>query len=184
MSYSHDITTKNLQFAPNIQTAYQRVIPESILTERDACLSDSILVQVLEIFDVSKSAYKRLEILEENDESNIDRMRRRTVGLETGDSQGFTTTCMHKLVLQDSAGTLIYGIEYRRIAQLSERTELGCKFLLRKTKFHRGVALLEPETVTVLGGSIPEMNVSRTEIYKQKLKQQLDQVRPQGGQNF
>jgi hypothetical protein len=175
--YSHDITQKNLRFPDSVQQAYSRVIPTEILTERDTTLAGTVLVQIIDIYDIAISKYRKLEILEETDSSNTDRLRRTITNVtDPSDQIQPQNASLHKLVLQDSAGTLIYAIEYKKVAGLSEYSQLGCKLLLTNMKFQRGVALLEPDSVKVLGGSIPSMNVNRQQRRRDQLANDLKKM--------
>ncbi|KAK3386266.1 hypothetical protein B0T20DRAFT_493851 [Sordaria brevicollis] len=71
----------------------------------------------------------------------------------------------HKLTLQDAAGQKIYAVELKRVEEVSVpkmvggkqigNTPIGCKLVLKKgTKVARGVVLLEPGLVQVLGGRV------------------------------
>lgn len=71
----------------------------------------------------------------------------------------------HKLTLQDPSGQRLYALELKRIEEIAVPqfvsgkmvggTPIGCKLLLKKgTKVARGVVLLEPGMVRVLGGRV------------------------------
>ncbi|KAK3347366.1 hypothetical protein B0H65DRAFT_521326 [Neurospora tetraspora] len=71
----------------------------------------------------------------------------------------------HKLTLQDSSGQRLYALELKRVEEISVPqsvngkmiggTPIGCKLVLKRgTKVARGVVLLEPSMVKVLGGKV------------------------------
>ncbi|KAG9230265.1 hypothetical protein BJ875DRAFT_161626 [Amylocarpus encephaloides] len=62
-----------------------------------------------------------------------------------------------KILLQDAAGQRVYAFELRRVEKLGcpPVMNIGCKVVLRRgAKVARGVVLLEPATVVVLGGKM------------------------------
>ncbi|VVT57276.1 uncharacterized protein SAPINGB_P005632 [Magnusiomyces paraingens] len=72
----------------------------------------------------------------------------------------------HKLILQDSKGSLFYGIEIQRIDFISMLLPIGTKLLLKNVKFSDGMALLEPINVKYLGGRIDALDRnSRKNLY-------------------
>lgn len=167
-----DITHNHLKFSGHLQDAYKRVVASTILTERDTILRDEILVQIIDIYDIGTSKYRQLQRIDQTQSSNTDKLRTRFPTAEDNSDEPLNAS-LHKLVIQDSSGTLIYAIEYKKIPELSHETLLGCKLLLKNTKFQRGVALLEPASVQVLGGSIASMNVDRTHNYYSRLSVDL-----------
>ena len=73
----------------------------------------------------------------------------------------------HKLTVQDASGQRLYAVELKRVEEIGVPTQvvnngkmiggtpIGCKIVLRRgTKVARGVVLLEPGTVKVLGGRV------------------------------
>lgn len=81
---------------------------------------------------------------------------------------------IHKLILQDTNGMLVYAIELQKLNFLSMTTPLGSKLILNRVKFSRGVALLDPSNTTFLGGHIPHLVESTKQQLITYLKQDLE----------
>ena len=86
-------------------------------------------------------------------------------------STGITTSNgPHRLILQDAAGTKIVALEYKDVNGISiEKLAIGAKFVLKDIVVARGMALLTPETVTLLGGKIEAWDTT----WRQKRKEVL-----------
>lgn len=84
----------------------------------------------------------------------------------------------HKIILQDTNGFLVYGIELQKLSFLSMTTPLGSKLILNRVKFSRGVALLDPTNTTFLGGQIPHLVESTKQQLIAFLKQELEDTSP------
>lgn len=67
-------------------------------------------------------------------------------------------TSVHKLILQDSKGSIFYGIEIQRIQSISMLLPIGTKLLLENTRFQNGIALLQPQNVKFLGGKLDQLD--------------------------
>ncbi|KAK3486238.1 hypothetical protein B0T13DRAFT_523569 [Neurospora crassa] len=171
---------------------------------KDQSLPQDVLVQVLDIVNLSRSKWEVVEELESIERGEQTRGREvirlpttsnsdpndPNDGVDMGDggtqTQLNTTTttatttaqqqqaaaqakerknATHKLTLQDPSGQRLYALELKRIEEIAvpqfvnEKmvggTPIGCKLLLKKgTKVARGVVLLEPGMVKVLGGRV------------------------------
>jgi RecQ-mediated genome instability protein 1 len=84
---------------------------------------------------------------------------------------------IHRLVLQDAAGTKVVGIELRRIDGISvEKLSIGAKLVLKAgATVARGVVLMEPATVTILGGKIEAMHSEWKQGRKARILARLEQ---------
>lgn len=88
-----------------------------------------------------------------------------------------TGGCLHRLVLQDAAGTKVAAIELKRIDGISvDKLSIGTKLILKKgATVARGMVLMEPATATVLGGKIETLHQEWKQTRKAKLMARLEQ---------
>lgn len=96
----------------------------------------------------------------------------------------------HKVLLQDASGTKIYGFELRTIAKIFVMTNaeegggvsIGCKIMVKKgTVVRRGMIMLTPENVNVLGGKVEAWDKLWRGGRKERLKREM--VEGLGGGN-
>jgi RecQ-mediated genome instability protein 1 len=148
---------------------------------KEVRLQGDVLVQVLDIENLSRSKWEQVEELEAVARGEQTRGRE-IIRLPTGDQQdeesgtGMEATqplpsgrpsggqasaaaprnSTHRVVLQDHKGTIVYGLELVRIEKIGIGTmNIGEKILLKKgAVVARGVVLLEPSTCAILGGKI------------------------------
>lgn len=142
-------------------------------------LPGSIAVQVLAIENMSKSRWEQIEAIEalERGEGTKGREIIRVAVAEDDDSAGAAVQNSggpHKLLLQDAAGKRLYGIELKGLEGVGLGMSIGCKVVLKNTLVARGVVLLEPATVTVLGGKIEELHKAWKEGRKAELKAAIE----------
>jgi RecQ-mediated genome instability protein 1 len=144
-------------------------------TVQERRLQGSIPVQVLDIEDIGTSLWSQIEAIERVERGEAIRGREiiRTIavgedpeatengqatnGPATGaaSASGSSGYGPHRLILQDAAGTVTVGVEMQRIEGITlEKLAIGAKLLLRNTTVARGMVLLTPGSVTVLGGKI------------------------------
>lgn len=149
---------------------------------RETKLERDVVVQVLDVEDISRGRWEAVEELERI-ERGEGRRGREVVRLNTAaednnpDGEGqtqpataaaaqagaaappgaaSTRNSTHKLLVQDCAGQKLDALELRRVERLGVGTTLiGEKILLRKgTVVARGVVLLEPAQCVLLGGKV------------------------------
>ena len=142
-------------------------------------LSGPIAVQVLAVEDMSKSRWEQIEAIEalERGEGTKGREIIRVATAEDDDSSGAGVQRgggPHKLLLQDAAGRRVYGIELKGLDGVGLGMSIGCKVVLKNVLVARGVVLLEPATVTVLGGKIEELHKAWKEGRKAELKAAIE----------
>ena len=142
-------------------------------------LSGPIAVQVLAIEDMSKSRWEQIESIEalERGEGTKGREIIRVAAAEDDDVAGAAVQTgggPHKLLLQDAAGRRVYGIELRGLEGVGLGMSIGCKVVLKNVLVARGVVLLEPATITVLGGKIEELHKAWKEGRKAELKAAIE----------
>ena len=136
-----------------------------------------IPVQVLDVEDLSCSRWSQVEALEaaERGETTKGREVIRVVPGEeglSGENEGREGgKGQHKLLLQDAKGTRVYGFELSALEGVGLGMNIGAKLVLKDVLVARGVLLMEPGTVTVLGGKIEELHRLWKEGRKQALKE-------------
>ena len=138
-----------------------------------------VVVQVLDVEDMSKSRWEQIEAIEalERGEGTKGREIIRVVPTEDGDDPNtriIKSGGPHKLLLQDARGVRVYGIELRNVEGIGLGMNIGSKVLLRSVAVARGVILLEPATTTILGGKIEVLHKTWKENRKAQLKAAID----------
>ncbi|KAE8548694.1 hypothetical protein EYB25_009075 [Talaromyces marneffei] len=157
-------------------TVLPREISDPSIKERR--ISGPVPVQVLDIEDIGSSMWSQVEKIEQVERGETIRGREivRNVNVDDADNNNAsrstpnTTNGPHRLILQDAAGTKIVALEYQDINGISiEKLSIGAKLVLKDTVVSRGMALLTPETVTLLGGKIESWDTT----WRQKRKEVL-----------
>lgn len=83
----------------------------------------------------------------------------------------------HRLTLQDAAGNKVVGIELKRIGDVAVgKLAIGAKMLLKNATVARGMVLLTPESVTLLGGKIEYLDRAWKESRKLRLKARIEEL--------
>lgn len=171
-----DITTS---LASSSQTCLPQDVHNANVKER-RLLSGPIAVQVLAVEDMSKSRWEQIEAIEalERGEGTKGREIIRVVAAEEDDSGAGAMQKgggPHKLLLQDAAGRRVYGIELKTLEGVGLGMSMGCKIVLRNAVVARGMVLLEPASVTVLGGKIEVLHKAWKEGRKAELKKAIEE---------
>jgi len=144
-----------------------------------------IVVQLLDIYDVTSSRIDALDRLEMagRGESRRGREVIRIVPAEdntingTGSAEARVgTSAIHRLLLQDAAGRRVWGFELESVAGVKVGMNIGAKLLLRGCTVARGVVLLTAATATVLGGKLDVMQAAWVEGRKRALREALDEA--------
>ncbi|CAI7671975.1 unnamed protein product [Penicillium bialowiezense] len=144
-------------------------------TVQERHLQGSIPVQVLDIEDIGTSLWSQIEAIERVERGEAIRGREivRTIAVDedsettgsNGTNNGAANSAAtasgtggygpHRLILQDAAGTVVAGVEMQRIEGVTvDKLAIGSKLLLRNATVARGMVLLNPGCVTLLGGKI------------------------------
>lgn len=134
-------------------------------------LTGSIPVQVLDIEDIGTSIWSQVEAIERVERGEAVRGREivRTVNVGSDEGDGGANSGAnpnpnenngpHRLILQDAKGTKAVGIEMTGINGIGiGKLPIGGKLLLRNATVARGMVLLTPESVLLLGGKIEAMD--------------------------
>ncbi|KXG46021.1 protein of unknown function DUF1767 [Penicillium griseofulvum] len=159
-------------------------------TVQERRLQGSIPVQVLDIEDIGTSLWSQIEAIERVERGEAIRGREivRTIAVgedsETSENtrsnnnstsggasaSGNSGYGPHRLILQDAAGTMAVGVEIQRIDGIAlEKLAIGAKLLLRNASVARGMVLLSPASVTLLGGKIEALDKPWREGRKARL---------------
>ncbi|KKK27196.1 hypothetical protein ARAM_007279 [Aspergillus rambellii] len=136
---------------------------------QERCIRGPIPVQVLDIEDIGTSLWNQVEEIERVERGEAIRgreiVRTVTVGEENQDSApaagagASDSHGPHRLIIQDAAGTRAVAIEMQRVNGIAvNKLPIGAKLLLRNVTAARGMILLTPENVTILGGKIDSMD--------------------------
>ena len=153
-------------------------------------------MQVLDIENISISRWEQIEELEaiergertrgreiirvtdQDEQGDDDGGPRRNFGDGGGGGGGKNAT--HKLVLQDFKGNSIFAMEMKRIDKIGVgKMLIGEKMVLKAgTVVARGVVLLTPENVVMLGGKIDAWHKSWVESRLARLKESVGGDRP------
>ena len=160
--------------------------------KKEARLGRDVIVQILDLENITRSRWEQVEELEaiERGEQTrgreIIRIRDQEDDPENEENNGVSTAstappsataaqqqqqqqasknATHKLVVQDCNGHKMYALELKRIDRIGiGLTHIGEKMLLgRNTKVARGMILLEPGSCTLLGGKVDVWHKAWTE---------------------
>lgn len=168
----------------SIQTSPSNTLPQTALdvNTKEQRLAGPIPVQVLNIEDVGRSAWSQVEAIESYDRGETTKGREviRVVPGDAGENGTTTNTTEsaksagpHKLLLQDAKGLRIYGFELAAIEGVSVGLSIGAKLVLRNAVVARGVVLMEPRSVELLGGKVEPWDQSwragRKDVLKAKV---------------
>ncbi|KAI9927713.1 hypothetical protein ASPWEDRAFT_173358 [Aspergillus wentii DTO 134E9] len=135
-----------------------------------------IPVQILDIEDIGTSLWGQVEAIERVERGEAIRGREIVRTVNVGEdseerannnnaaisglhSVGSNSNGPHRLIFQDAAGTRAVAIEITRVKEIAlDKLPIGAKLLLRNATVARGMVLLSPDCVTVLGGKIEAMD--------------------------
>lgn len=157
-------------------------------------LSYLIPVQVLDIEDIGTSVWSQVEAIERVERGEAVRGREiiRTVNVDdrevlgnsngnannnnaaTASGMGGSSSGPHRLILQDAANTMVVGIELKSVDGIGiGKLPIGAKMILRSVTVARGMALLVPDSVTILGGKIESLDQEWKGTRKARLLERL-----------
>lgn len=141
---------------------------------RERRVAGSVPVQILDIEDIGRSRWSQAESLEAEERGEKTKGRE-VIRVVPGEDEGNSTpqqqsTGPHKLVVQDTQSTSVYAMELLSIQGLDLNINIGAKLLLKDVTVARGVLLLEPKNVTILGGKIEELHKKWKEGRKEALR--------------
>ncbi|KAI9825313.1 MAG: hypothetical protein M1819_000559 [Sarea resinae] len=163
-------------------------------------LKGPIAVQVLDVEDVGKSRWAQVEAIEalERGEGTRGRKIVRIVdeadggppppenGSRPGNGAAAAVAAAaagagpHKLLLQDCAGVRVYAFELGPVPGVGVAMNIGTKMLLRDVEVARGLVLLKPASVVLLGGKIEALHVQWRDGRKEALMRAVQSERSDG----
>lgn len=171
-------------------------------------LQADIPVQVLEVEDLGRSKWEQIEALESERKGETTRGRQ-VIRVEPTPSDGAdpssaqtqaqqSTTVQNqgqdqvpgrsagpfKLLLQDFKGQKIYAFELKKVEKIGypPYMSIGAKMMLKKgAKIARGVVVLEPSCVVILGGKIENLDKEWKEGREAKLRRELEHREGENG---
>ena len=156
-------------------------LPPDVLNAsiKERRLLGSIVVQMLDVEDMSKSRWEQIEAIEalERGEGTKGREVIRVVANEDGTDLNAGPSKSggpHKLLLQDTKEVRVYGIELKDVDGVSLSMNIGSKVLLKSVAVARGVILLEPATTVLLGGKIEALHKDWKENRKAHLRAAIE----------
>lgn len=172
-------------FRDSLTTTTANLLPVDISdpTVKERRINGPIPLQVLDIEDIGTSLWSQVEAIERVERGEAIRGREivRTVNVDedseeranhnnSGGSGGGGGNGPHRLILQDAAGTRTVAIELKRISDIAiGKLPIGAKLILRNATVARGMLLLSPECVTLLGGKMEAMDRAWRESRKERL---------------
>ncbi|OJJ99317.1 hypothetical protein ASPACDRAFT_29853 [Aspergillus aculeatus ATCC 16872] len=164
-------------------------------------LPGPVPVQVLDIEDIGTSLWSQVEAIERVERGEAIRGREivRAVnvgggggggegdeeeGGGSGNAAGATASSEneshgpHRLIVQDAAGTRAVAIELKRVQGISvAKLAIGAKMVIRNATVARGMILLTPDCITLLGGKIESMDQAWKEGRKARLLARITEMR-------
>lgn len=161
--------THSLQKSPN--TVFPNDIHNGQLRERR--IAGPIVVQVLGVEDIGRSAWSQLEALEAEERGETTKGReiiRVLPGEEGPETTVQQSSGPHKIMVQDVQGACVFGVELESVTGVGLGMNIGTKIVLKDVVVARGLLLLEPRCVTVVGGKIEELHQAWKKGRKEALR--------------
>ncbi|PLB52741.1 DUF1767-domain-containing protein [Aspergillus steynii IBT 23096] len=167
------------------------ILPADIFdpTVQERRIQGPIPVQVLDIEDIGSSLWSQVEAIERVERGEAIRGREivRTVNVgedrgegadgangTAGSTESGNSNGPHRLIVQDAAGTKAVAVELRQVHGVGlGKLPIGAKLLLRNATVARGMVLLTPECVTILGGKIDAMDQIWRDGRKERLLERI-----------
>ncbi|KAK3069061.1 hypothetical protein LTR53_012898 [Teratosphaeriaceae sp. CCFEE 6253] len=170
--------------AADLQTSLDKAVATALPpdvtdpTTKETHVRGPITVQVLDVEDIGRSRWSQVEAIEAQDRGETTRGREviRVAPEETGpDSTAAVDESKsvgpHKLLLQDARGTQVFAFEMRPVNGIGVHMSIGAKVVLRDVSVARGMMLIEPRNLEILGGKVEAWDKKWREERKQRLKQ-------------
>lgn len=190
--------------ASDFRESLSRRTPSSLLpvdifdtSLQESCLQGPIPLQIVDIEDIGTSLWSQVETIERIERGEAIRGREivRTVNVDedseeraarAGNNRNANSTVSgvgsasngpHRLILQDAAGTRAVAFELKRVEGIGlGKIPIGAKLLLHDATVARGMILLTPECVTLLGGKIETLDQAWKEGRKAKLMARIAEM--------
>jgi RecQ-mediated genome instability protein 1 len=166
-------------------------ISEPDIKERK--LTGNVPLQVLDVEDIGTSKWSQVEAIERVERGEEIRGREviRTLPVEAGEGPGDNPAATnaagraawssgpHKYLLQDARGTKAVAFEKVKVPKLGlsdDGMSIGMKIMLKAGSVaRRGVVMLAPENVIVLGGKVETWDKTWRDGRKERLKRAVEQ---------
>ncbi|KAJ6178820.1 hypothetical protein N7519_009281 [Penicillium mononematosum] len=135
-------------------------------------LQGSIPVQVLDIEDIGTSLWSQIEAIERVERGEAIRGREivRTIAVGEDPEASENNRANNNPANGAATGIMVMGVEMQRIDGIAlEKLAIGAKLLLRNPSVARGMVLLSPGSVTLLGGKIEALDKPWREGRKARL---------------
>ncbi|CAK1359116.1 unnamed protein product [Cercospora beticola] len=168
-------------FTSTLQTSAASCFPAGVASPevQELRVPGPVPVQVLDIEDIGRSRWSQVEAIEmeergemrkghevirvvPDEEDNTD-MNPPANSAEKGGP--------HKLLLQDAKGSKAYAFEMTKINKLDITLPIGAKLILKDFTVSRGVIMLTPGNVDLLGGKVEAWDKKWREERKKVLKE-------------
>lgn len=154
------------------------VFPRDVLTgtTKSRLIPGPIVCQVLDIEDIGHSRWSQVEAIEAQERGETTKGREIVRVVEQENEAAaeagapIQSKGPFKLLLQDAKALKIYAIDLKGIDKLNTNMTIGTKLLLRDIDVRRGVIMLEPGNVQVLGGKIEALDKAWKDGRKERLK--------------
>lgn len=171
-------------------------IDVNVTTMKESRLTGNVPCQVLDVEDIGSSKWSQIEAIERIERGEEIRGREvvRTLPAEDTDGPGGSSVQgavgaksygPHRIWLQDARGTKVVAFEKQKVQRLGigdDGMNIGMKVVLKEgTIIRRGVVMLIPRTVVVLGGKIEAWDKGWKEGRKERLLRTITQARNQVG---
>lgn len=175
----------NTDITTTLQATSSNVFPAGITNSstQEQKVRGPIPVQVLDIEDVGRSSWSQVEAIEMEERGELRKGSEiiRVTGEEEDDTDPISSASRgpagpHKLLLQDVKGNKIYGFELESVSGIGPNLSIGAKLILKDFVVARGVAMLTPKSVEVLGGKVEVWDKKWKEERKKVLKERAGWV--------
>jgi RecQ-mediated genome instability protein 1 len=130
---------------------------------------------VLDIEDIGHSRWSQVEAIESRERGETTKGRE-IVRVVEQDNENTSESAApaqskgpFKLLLQDAKGTQVYALDLSGINGLNTTMAMGAKLVLRNIDVRRGVVMLEPGNVQLLGGKLEALDKAWKEGRKERL---------------
>ncbi|KAK4960580.1 hypothetical protein LTR10_003476 [Elasticomyces elasticus] len=169
----------NADLKASVVSSAATLLPPNITDPavKDKQVKGPVTVQVLDVEDIGRSRWSQVEALEaiERGETTKGREVIRVVPDENGPEstsapEEAKSSGPHKLQLQDASGAQVYAMELVPVKGVGLQMSIGAKLVLKDFTVARGMLLLEPRNVEVLGGKVEVWDKKWRDERKQRLK--------------
>lgn len=169
--------------ATDLQTSTQAttLLPSNISNPgvKETRIPGPVTVQVLDIEDIGRSSWSQVETIEAQERGEFTKGREivrvvpddnNNAGPEAVAGSENKSSGPHKLLLQDAQGTKVFALEFRTVEGVDTSMAIGSKLVIRDFVVARGVLMLEPRCVEVLGGKVEVWDTKWREERKRVLQ--------------